>query len=205
MSPGTQKRLLNHGLKRCPTCKTILPATMEYFHGCKSATDGLANECKRCSRPRHREYHARNRERAQRYKIEHPENPAVKKERDRLYHIEHREQHNAKSRQRLQNPRNRVSHCISTGMTKSLRRGKDGNHWEKLVGYNLEELMNHLESRFTRGMTWDNYGAWHIDHIIPVSHFDFESFSDEEFRQCWNLCNLQPLWAFDNISKGNRR
>lgn len=202
---GTHPKLLKYGLKRCPTCKTILPATVEYFHRSSPETDGLANECRRCSLERHRDYYARNREQFKRYHVEHPENPAIKKERDRRYYLEHREQYNANSQRRLANPRNRVSHCISTGMTKSLRRGKSGNHWEKLVGYTLDELMNHLESQFTKGMSWSNYGAWHIDHIIPVSFFGFESFSDNEFRQCWSLKNLQPLWAFDNISKGNRR
>lgn len=70
-----------------------------------------------------------------------------------------------------------------------------------LVGYTLVELMEHLESQFTKGMTWDNYGEWHIDHIRPVSDFNFITHNDSEFKECWSLWNLQPLWAFDNLSK----
>jgi len=55
-------------------------------------------------------------------------------------------------------------------------------------------------------MTWDNYGrnGWHIDHIIPISFFEFKSVNDTEFKYCWNLNNLQPLWESENISKGNK-
>lgn len=74
----------------------------------------------------------------------------------------------------------------------------------KTLGYTLEELMNHLESQFTEGMTWDNFGVWHVDHKIPMSSFNFTSTDDHEFKLCWSLDNLQPLWGVDNWSKGNR-
>ena len=53
-------------------------------------------------------------------------------------------------------------------------------------------------------MTWDNYGEWHIDHIIPISYFDYSSYDDETFKICWDLNNLQPLWAKDNLIKSNK-
>jgi hypothetical protein len=64
--------------------------------------------------------------------------------------------------------------------------------------------MAHLEKQFTNGMTWENRNEWHIDHIIPQSLWKYETYDDREFKQCWALCNLQPLWAEDNLSKGNR-
>jgi predicted ATP-dependent protease len=73
-----------------------------------------------------------------------------------------------------------------------------------LLGYSLEELTNHLESKFTTGMTWDNYGEWHVDHKRPIASFGFTSADDDEFKQCWCLDNLQPLWEVDNLSKGAR-
>jgi hypothetical protein len=79
---------------------------------------------------------------------------------------------------------------------------KGGNSWVKLVGYDVDELKAHLESLFQPGMTWDNYGEWHVDHIIPVSMFKYDSYHHPEFRRCWSLDNIQPLWAFDNMSKG---
>lgn len=69
--------------------------------------------------------------------------------------------------------------------------------------YSVNELRNSLECKFKKGMTWDNMSDWHIDHIIPVSLFNFTSVNDMEFKQCYSLDNLQPLWAKDNIKKSN--
>lgn len=74
----------------------------------------------------------------------------------------------------------------------------------ELLGYTIEELMNHLEKQFSDGMTWDNYGEWHVDHIKPMASFEFTSTDDEGFKECWSLNNLQPLWGKDNLSKGTR-
>jgi len=51
-------------------------------------------------------------------------------------------------------------------------------------------------------MTWDNYGKWHIDHIVPIKVHNFSKVEDEDFKRCWALKNLQPLWGYENISKG---
>lgn len=73
-----------------------------------------------------------------------------------------------------------------------------------ILDYTLEELMSHLESLFTDGMTWDNYGEWHVDHIIPMCSFEFKSVECEGFKECWSLDNLQPLWGVDNLEKGSK-
>jgi hypothetical protein len=66
-------------------------------------------------------------------------------------------------------------------------------------------LMSHLESKFQEGMTWDNYGTdWEVDHIVPVASFNFTSYEDEEFKKCWSLSNLQPLWTYQNRIKSDR-
>lgn len=73
-----------------------------------------------------------------------------------------------------------------------------------LLPYTLENLMEHLEKQFTEGMTWDNYGDWHVDHEKPMTSFIMESPEDKGFQECWALKNLQPLWAEDNLSKGSK-
>jgi hypothetical protein len=98
----------------------------------------------------------------------------------------------------------RLNKTIHNQMNLALKKGKNGWSWEVLVGYTLEQLMHHLENLFTENMNWDNYGKWHIDHIIPKSLFKYETYNDREFKQCWSLCNLQPLWAKDNLVKGNK-
>jgi hypothetical protein len=78
-----------------------------------------------------------------------------------------------------------------------------GRPWEALLGYTRDELAAHLERRFIEGMSWSNMEKWHIDHIVPVASFSFQAPDDPEFKACWMLSNLQPLWAKDNIRKSN--
>ena len=101
---------------------------------------------------------------------------------------------------------NRLSSGLAVLIRYSLRSNKNGKHWEDLVGYSLQDLKIHLEKLFKRGMTWDNYGrkGWSIDHKIPISYFEFNSFNDWEFRYCWSLDNLQPLWHKENILKRDK-
>lgn len=70
--------------------------------------------------------------------------------------------------------------------------------------YTIDELIQHLQSKFKKGMTWKNYGKWHIDHIIPESFFSYKDLGDREFQKCWALENLQPLWAKENRKKSNK-
>jgi hypothetical protein len=72
----------------------------------------------------------------------------------------------------------------------------------KLVGCNIKQLKKHLEKQFTEGMSFDNYGKWHIDHIKPCASFNLNK--PEEQQKCFHYTNLQPLWAEDNLSKGAR-
>lgn len=72
-----------------------------------------------------------------------------------------------------------------------------------MLEFKVTDLKQHLESLFQPGMSWDNYGDWHIDHIKPVSLFDITSYDCEDFKKCWCLENLQPLWAEDNRKKSN--
>ena len=79
------------------------------------------------------------------------------------------------------------------------------------MGCDGKFLKNHLEKQFntnqeTMGMSWDNYGEWHVDHIIPIDFFiKNHDFNDVEIqKECFNYSNLQPLWAVENIKKGNK-
>ena len=69
-----------------------------------------------------------------------------------------------------------------------------------LIGCTKIELKHHIESLFIDGMSWDNQGKWHIDHIIPLSSVKTE----EEIYKLCHYTNLQPLWAEDNLKKSNK-
>jgi hypothetical protein len=72
-----------------------------------------------------------------------------------------------------------------------------------LLGCSICECRQYLESKFLPGMSWDNYGlyGWHIDHIRPCASFDLTD--PEQQKQCFHYTNLQPLWAYDNLQKGD--
>lgn len=109
---------------------------------------------------------------------------------------------NAEKRAYRETATGHISSTMSNYIYQAIRQDKAGRHWESLVGYTLSDLMFRLEFQFQRGMTWENYGEWHIDHIRPIASFHYTSPQDEEFQQCWSLANLRPLWAKDNIAKG---
>ena len=81
---------------------------------------------------------------------------------------------------------------------------KKFGHYFDILGYSQENLINHLENQFDDKMSWENYGKWHVDHKLPITFFNFTSIEDEEFKKCWSLDNLQPMWGSENISKSNR-
>jgi hypothetical protein len=92
---------------------------------------------------------------------------------------------------------------IGAQISKALKEQKTFNTFD-FLDYTPQELKAHLEKLFTPGMTWKNHNryGWHIDHKIPQSWFDFSK--PEQIRSCWALENLQPKWAKENLSKGNR-
>lgn len=79
---------------------------------------------------------------------------------------------------------------------------KNKAKFSKKLGCSFEEFKVHIESQFQPGMTWDNYGEWHIDHKYPLSIAYKEG--AEAFEKACNYKNLQPLWGKENIQKGNR-
>jgi len=97
-----------------------------------------------------------------------------------------------------------INDKMSNMIRNLLRNDKVRKPWSDYIGYTAKELKSHLESKFKKGMSWKNCGLWHIDHIKPRSLFNFSSPEDEEFKKCWALNNLQPLWALDNLHKSNK-
>lgn len=70
----------------------------------------------------------------------------------------------------------------------------------RIVGCQFDFLRQHIETQFEEGMSWDNRSEWHIDHVLPISLAN----SEEDVIRLNHWTNLRPLWAFDNISKGNK-
>lgn len=98
----------------------------------------------------------------------------------------------------IENMRSRVSSALRCQDTIKNQTTVD------LLSCTPEFLKNYLESKFTEGMTWDNYGkkGWHVDHILPCASFDLTK--EEDQKKCFHYTNLQPLWWLDNIKKSNK-
>jgi hypothetical protein len=94
------------------------------------------------------------------------------------------------------NLRDRLYHAIT-------RQSKGSKHISAitLIGCSIAELKRYLETQFTDGMTWGNYGEWHIDHIRPCVSYDLTD--PEQQKQCFHFSNLRPLWSHDNHIKGS--
>jgi hypothetical protein len=114
-----------------------------------------------------------------------------------------------KSRRR-NDPTFRLQNNLQRGLYGCLSGKQKKSRTIEYVGIDLEKLWEHFESKFTDGMTRENYGEWHVDHIRPLSSFDFYSCEEgsEEYEnllhQAWHYTNLQPLWAKDNLSKNSK-
>ena len=96
----------------------------------------------------------------------------------------------------LTNMRGRL--CAAVKSSKGNREYKT----RETFGCSIEELRNHLESKFTEGMSWKNYGEWHVDHIKPCRLFNLSI--KAEAMECFHYTNLQPLWAMDNFVKSGK-
>ena len=144
---------------------------------------GLSGERKKRKERMNKEWRASNRERIKQYNKENA---------DRRMSWQRSKQAN--------DPKFRIDRTMGANIQKSAK-GKGGKTWEEFVDFTKEELRMHLEALFHDGMSWSNFGEWHIDHVIPKSWFNYETVDDPVFRIAWSLYNLQPMWAEQNLKK----
>lgn len=124
----------------------------------------------------------------------------------RQYYINNKAKINAYHRHRLKtNVNYRMTANLRSRLWSALRSQnvKKTNRTMYLVGCSMEFLKGHLESNFTSGMSWDNYGrnGWSIDHIIPCAAFDLLNIKEQ--KKCFNYKNLRPMWEKDNFRKNS--
>ncbi len=168
----------------------------------------MIDPCVERKRKRMREYNSRPdiKERAKLYAREYRKRPDVKEKISRQKASpETRKRINERLKFRRKNDlKYRLNQNIKTAIYLALNGGKRGRSWQVLVGYTVDDLIKHLEQQFQFGMTWGNYGEWHIDHKVPISTFNFSTHDSEDFKKCWALSNLQPLWELENKRKSNK-
>lgn len=183
--------------KKCIHCLVIKP--LDCFHKSNRTKDGHKTVCKDCVKIS-----------SQKYWLKIKDNPIhlqKRKERKKSWvkiNQERRKIYNRNYYHEVQSKdiNFKISHNVRTRITKVLHGINKSESTQKLLGCSIEDFKLHLESQFKPGMSWDNYGDWHIDHIRPCSGFDLSKKSEQQ--KCFHYKNLQPLWAVDNLEKGTK-
>lgn len=129
------------------------------------------------------------------------------KERDKLYQRKNREKINKYNSSYIKNKKVKSKifkltvniRCLIYNSFK-LKNTYKNYKTEEIIGCSFATFKDFIENKFDRDMTWENYGLWHLDHIIPISH----AITNEDVYKLNHYTNFQPLWAYDNLSKGNR-
>jgi hypothetical protein len=151
-----------------------------------------------------RKYYQENREKLRLYsKKRYEENKEEDLARSRKYQKENRAKRNAYHVEwRMRSLQNKLSCSLRKRLTKALKNNTKCGSSVSDLGCSIDFLREYFGWKFTDGMSWANYGEWHIDHIKPLSMFDLTD--REQFLEACHFTNLQPLWAKDNWSKNNK-
>ena len=200
--------------KKCNKCEK--EKELFEFYKDRTKKDGYRHQCKSCIKENNKEYYKeyskeyyeKNKEKISKkrkkyYKEYYENNKGKKKE----YFQKNKEKINEKQRgyrrnKRQTNPLYKLRRNISTRIYQSIKNQGYTKRSQayKILGCTYEEFKEYLENQFTDGMSWENQGEWHLDHIYPVSLAKDE----EELIKLNHYTNFQPLWADDNLKKGNK-
>jgi hypothetical protein len=176
-------------MKVCGKCK--VEKLFTEFSKRSLSKDGLQAYCKECKLELAKKYYDKDKQIESVYKWRN-------ENRDRFnsYRREY------KKSKREQDPFFKLRQTLSNRTTTAfkLKGWSKNSKTQEMLGAEYKTVMSHIEYRFKSGMSWDNQGEWHIDHIIPLA----SAKTEQELIQLCHYTNLQPLWAEENISKGDK-
>jgi hypothetical protein len=190
----------NMKTKICSKCKKELDIT-KFFKG--NDKDGLCYVCKLCNLKRISKWQKLHSKKWKEY-----QSNWYLKNREQI--LEHSKKYFQDNKDKIINYRKnkyrkdlnfRLKDYLRHRIWSALKGLNKSESTMKLIGCSVEYLKQHLESKFTKGMSFDNYGKWHIDHIKPCASFDLSKPSEQ--KKCFHYTNLQPLWAEDNLRKND--
>jgi hypothetical protein len=190
-------------MKKCFICKTDKLLSEFYKH--KTTKDGFENRCKICFRQWQKNRYYLNREsridqvkeykRNNRSKVNEYKNQWQKDNREKL-----RPYFRVYNQQRKINDINfKIAASLRTRLYIAMHNHQKVGSAVKDLGCSIQELKIYFESKFKPGMSWKNWGKWHIDHVQSLASFDLTK--REELLKACHYSNLQPLWAKENIRK----
>ena len=176
--------------KQCTKCGETKP--LDGFHKKKTGSHGRQPCCKDCRSAFMKGYYQANKETIDAAR--------------RAYYRANRKEHNRnrterRNRRYHSDPAYRILLLCRSRVRLALAGRDKAASTRGLIGCDIEHLKFHIESQFTNGMTWENQGEWHLDHIQPCASFDLTD--PEQQKVCFHYTNLQPLWAEDNLKKSD--
>ena len=193
--------------KTCRVCNVEKSLTAEYYNKRKDSSDGYTNDCRECRAKYKKNYRINNIESLKEYRKKYYWN---NREHQRKKTIEWRENNKERVRElRIKYKKDRLKtdplFKLTTAIRKTIyisfkRQGWNKNSkTQKILGCDFPRFKSHIEELFQEGMSFDNYGEWHYDHIIPLSTATCE----DDLIKLNHYTNIQPLWAEDNLRKSN--
>ena len=193
--------------KICSKCKD--EKDVSEFSKDRSRKDGYAHFCKKCMKDYRQSDKGKNSSRKSIIKNKKLQKIYRQSEKGRALYKRYRQNEKGKEARRInqsvkyrEDDEFRLKMLLRGRLNKALKSQNviKSQKTLDLLGCDLDHLKQHLESQFQEGMSWENYGEWHIDHKKPCAAFDLTN--ENEQKECFNFKNLQPLWALDNLRKG---
>ena len=204
-------------MKKCSTCK--VEKELSEFNKQKANKDGLQGQCKDCKNEYSKQWKQANKGNIKEYNKEwcqankehnngrvkqwYQANKEKKKEYSKQYRQNNKEKINKyHNNRRATDPLFKLKAYLRVRTRKAfINKGySKTSKTQEMLGVDWEIVKSHIERQFTKGMNWDNYGEWHIDHIIPLASAN----NEKELLKLCHYSNLQPLWAEDNLIKNDK-
>lgn len=184
--------------KECINCHIIKSLDEFYSYWSHKAKKYYKqNSCKKCKNIYSELYRKNHKEEFKKYNKNYcKRNPQKRKESVRKARKQNEYNKKRKKRDKLFHLKTNLRCRLNSAL--KVKKWHKNTHFAQYVGCTLIELKVHLEMQFHTGMTWNNYGKWHIDHIIPLA----SAKTVPELENLFHFSNLQPLWAYDNMKKG---
>lgn len=193
-------------MKRCSKCGLEKSLTEFYSH--PDTKEGLRGTCKSCDLKSSHQWQRANPEKKaaqnRRYRQINPEKCAAADRRKREANPEKYAEIKRRWQQAqcVADPNFRLLRNYRKRIWDALKGNSKSQKTAELIGCTIPQLRLWLVQQFWTGMTLENYGYWHVDHIRPCSSFDLSNPSQQ--KECFHYSNLQPLWGRDNLIKSDK-
>lgn len=194
-------------MKTCKKCNLEKP--MDDFSPDRRNRDGRYARCKSCNRQYAKDRRENNpayREYAEAYYQKNKERMlAVTKknyQKNKAAHFARNREHYHKVLKHRPDFKANCAHRKVLSRFLARYGGEKSGRTHEVLGYSVAELKEHISRQFTKGMSWENYGDWHIDHITSVSTFVKRGEKDPAVVNA--LANLRPMWAEENQKKRDK-